>query len=192
MVTTLLTSLATNGLANLASSIFDAFTDKGEEKVKELLKEHLGIDIDFNEVLTESDIALFKHKEAILLQSLDTLRENNKHKEFLITKDIESEQMVFEDIQDAREANKTYVNSQSSITANFLPIFSTIILALVFWNIYHILGMVITPDNERIVYMLLEFDKALALITVSFWLGSSFGSKLKDINTNNINKLKGV
>ena len=186
MIGTLLASLAAGGLSNLAGSIFDGIVSEGEDKIKEFMEDKLGIDIDFSKPLTEADIALFKHKEALLVQELGMLKERNRHEELMLTNELEYSKLEVEDVKSARDSNVAYIKSEHWLVANFLPLFSILIMGMIGYSMLVILMMEPGSVNERIATQIMEFDKIIGTLVIGFWFGSSYGSKRKDdslINT---------
>jgi len=186
MVGALLTSLAAGGLSNLASSIFEGIVGEGEEIVKDFMEDKLGIEVDFSKPLTEGDIALFKHKEALLIQELSELKERNRHEELMLTNELEYSKLEVEDVKSARVSNMEYSKSGHWLVANFLPLFSIFIMSMIGYSMLAILTMEPASMNERIATQIMEFDKIIGTLVIGFWFGSSYGSKRKDeslINT---------
>lgn len=173
----LLATLTANGLGTLASSIFDGFMDKGEGAIKDIIKDKLGVDIDFNKPLSKKDLELFKHKEEVIRLELDNLKERNRHEEDTLRQELSYAKLDVEDVKSAREANMTYSKSESWLVQNFLPLFSMLLFFMISWSMMYILENNIEGLTATVI---MEFDKAIAVMVISFWFGSSYGSKKKD------------
>jgi hypothetical protein len=141
--------LLKSGLPILA----DIAIEKGEEYVKSLVKDKLGVDLDDDipasklESLQEFDLGL------------ELERESNRHDE-----------KIFEDVQDARELYKENVKARNHIGEWFMYIITLIV-------VLGGGGALIFASMETGIQ---EFIKPLVTAAVFFWLGSSQGSKQKD------------
>jgi hypothetical protein len=134
LLTGLISTLVANGLTTIA----DVALDKGEDFVKGKIKEVTGIDI--GDTLSKEDANKIKLSEA---EILSLLTEKNRHSEKLLELALKEEELDASDRANARELNKTYIESDDKFISRFIPILSIVLIisgfiflyCLVFWDI---------------------------------------------------------
>ena len=145
--------LAGKGLSMLTEMVLD----KGEDVVRDLVKDNLGIDLDSPEQV-EAGIDSLKDLDMQLL--LD--KEYHRNEEKIMD-------LALHDVQDAREQGTTMMQSEDKFIKHFLPIFSVLLaIAIIASFVFATLD-----DGVR------EVFKTILIMIIGYWFGSSLGSKQK-------------
>jgi hypothetical protein len=145
--------LAGAGLSMLTEMVLD----KGEKVVKDFVSDKIGIDITDDTAISSNMDAL---KDLDMQLMLD--KEYNRHDEKVLD-------LALHDVQDAREQGKTMMESDNTPTKLFLPFFTLVITASI------IASFVFANLDEGV----REVLKTILIMIISYWFGSSQGSKQK-------------
>lgn len=172
-----LAPLLTNGLGTLAGAILDNVIGEGKDKAEEIIKSVTGLSIDLGSNPTAEQLEALKNSQVSLMDRLAVNKETNRHEEAIMLNNFNLDKLSVDDVKSAREANMVYAKSESWLVQNFLPLFSMVLFIMIFWSMSYILENHVEGITATVV---MEFDKAIALLVVGFWFGSSSGSKNKD------------
>lgn len=174
-IATLAPALAQKGLDLLSGAILGA-TDKGVEKITELVRESTGIDITKPAALDDDAVErlrIWEREHAAWLSYLATVDSN----------DVERMRIQAQDLDSARAMQQAAAASTDSLTQRFLYGYATFLTTLtflfIFWAAFgH--DYTTNPDSMRVIDTILGFLLGVALSAiVQFFFGSSLGSQRK-------------
>ena len=152
-------------LADAGMNLLSNFIDKGKDEAVKLIKEKTGIDLTKKESLTKEDTEKLKEFEI-------------KNKELILQK----LQMYLADKQDARKMNtELSTNENVPFLKKIYPeILATIVVIATFAMFYLSVNENLTGEKKEVVMLLLGMLNTALGMVLSFYFGSSMGSKDKD------------
>jgi hypothetical protein len=167
--------LAQKGLDLLSGAILGA-TDKGVEKLTEVVRQSTGIDITQPAELDNDAVERLRIWERENAAWLSYLAEVDRN-------DVERMRVQAADLDSARAMQNAAIASNERVTQRFLYFFATFLTGLtfvfIFWASFgH--DFAANPGSERIIDTILGFLLGVALSSiVQFFFGSSLGSQRK-------------
>ncbi|GAB6045084.1 hypothetical protein JCM11957_06820 [Caminibacter profundus] len=152
-------------LADAGMSLLSSFIDKGKDEAVKFIKDKTGIDLNKKGNLTKEDLQKLKEFEI-------------KNKELILQK----LQMYLADKQNAREMNTNLsTNENVPIVKKIYPeILATIVVIATFVMFYLSVSENLTGERKEVVMLLLGMLNTALGMVLSFYFGSSIGSKDKD------------
>ena len=151
-------------LASAGMDLVAKFVDKGKDEAVKFIKDKTGIDLSEKRELTPQELQKIKEFEI-------------KNKELI----LEKLQMYLADKQNAREMNVGIsANEKVPLIKKIYPeILATIVVIATFAMFYLSVSVNLEPPKEKVVMLLLgTLNTALGMV-LSFYFGSSIGSKEK-------------
>jgi len=171
LVTGLIATLVANGLTTLA----DVALDKGEDFVKEKIKDVTGIDV--GDTLSPNDADKIKLSES---EILSLLTEKNRHSEKLLEIALKEEEIDAKDRASARDLNKTYIESDDKFISRFIPILSIILIISGFVFLYFLVFGNIPKENQHTATNVVNLIGYIITSIVMFFTGKhSSGTMIK-------------
>jgi len=152
-------------LADAGMSLLSSFIDKGKDEAVKIIKDKTGIDLSQKKELTPEDLQKLKEFEI-------------KNKELILQK----LQMYLADKQDARNRDIVLsTNEKTPLIKKIYPeILATIVVIATFVMFYLSVSVNLEAPKKEVVMLLLgTLNTALGMV-LSFYFGSSMGSKNKD------------
>ena len=152
-------------LADAGMSLLSSFIDKGKDEAVKIIKDKTGIDLSQKKELTPEDLQKLKEFEI-------------KNKELILQK----LQMYLDDKQDARNRDIVLsTNEKTPLIKKIYPeILATIVVIATFVMFYLSVSVNLEAPKKEVVMLLLgTLNTALGMV-LSFYFGSSMGSKNKD------------
>ena len=150
-------------LASAGMDLVAKFVDKGKDEAVKYIKDKTGIDL--------------SEKREFTPQELQKIKEFEIKNEELI---LEKLQMYLADKQNAREMNVDISTKSVPFIKKIYPeILATIVVIATFAMFYLSVSVNLEPPKEKVVMLLLgTLNTALGMV-LSFYFGSSIGSKEK-------------
>ena len=152
-------------LADAGMSLLSSFIDKGKDEAVKFIKDKTGIDLSQKKELTPQEVQKLKEFEI-------------KNKELILQK----LQMYLADKQDARNRDIVLsTNEKTPLIKKIYPeILATIVVIATFVMFYLSVSVNLEAPKKEVVMLLLgTLNTALGMV-LSFYFGSSMGSKNKD------------
>jgi len=181
-------TLAERGL-DLLSGIFRGAMDQGAEKVAEMIKENVGIDIHDvaeNKITEEQWVKLkefeLAHQEQLL-----------KFRQSIDAHALETEKLRVQDVKDARETQRARDSSEDPFIRRFTYYYAYMITGLTFLFIFVAIfipvflkdGTKLPVESWQVINTVLGFLLGVSLSAIiQFYFGSSKGSKEKSDQIN--------
>jgi hypothetical protein len=152
-------------LASAGMNLLGSFIDKGKDEAVKFIKEKTGIDLTSKKELTQEDLQKLKEFEI-------------KNKELI----LEKLQMYLADKQNAREMNTELSTSENVplIKKIYPEILATIVVIATFAMFYISVTDNLTGEKKEVIMLLLGMLNTALGMVLSFYFGSSIGSKEKD------------
>jgi hypothetical protein len=175
-------------LGAIAPTLANAVKDMAFGKAVDFVKDHTGIDLghvkDHNDIDALDLDVIKKIKEGDIYLQLK--EEENRHGEAMYDKTLKEQQAIIDadmkDKEQARDIYKMQQGSSSIFTRHFLEIFTIIITTAVFMIFFFILAGDTSKLDANTKTVVIEFAKAVFLLVIGFWFGSSHGSKVAGQN----------
>jgi len=167
MYKNIMKQLRDNELYYVLHDIYEKMEELEEKDFLTYVSSKYKIDITDEEYkLTEDDVQFLKSIDSDTLKELD-----------LTFKDYDI--IETDDFEDARELTEFLATSDDKFLTRFVPILSLVILFIGFGYLFLASFTDLLDVNRPIVQNTIEFIKTVIIMVVSFWVGSSVGSKNK-------------
>jgi hypothetical protein len=163
----------------LSEILLNLAIKKGSEFVEGKIKEYTGIDANLTGQVSDDTVEKVLKDSDILKDNLSKeIKIDDKALKFKEL-DVEYEKVLAHDMENAREHHIEMSKSDSWFKANFIEIISIVLVLLGFGVIVgvNILNNeMISPVSKS---QITSFAQNILMMVASFWLGSSYGSKMK-------------
>jgi hypothetical protein len=152
-------------LLDAGMSLLSSFIEKGKDEAVKFVKKKTGIDLSAKKELTPEELQKLKEFEI-------------KNKELI----LEKLQMYLADKQNAREMNTKLSTSEDVplIKKIYPEILATIVVIATFAMFYISVTGNLTGEKKEVIMLLLGMLNTALGMVLSFYFGSSIGSKNKD------------
>ena len=177
MLAGLITGLLGKGLSDLAGSLFDTATEKTKELAVKKINEVTGLNLDFDTEPTEKELEILAKKEGKIIESLDGLKETNRHEEKMQALDIDETKIIIEDTKDARATDVARMTvGKTWLERNWTHLFSLFGTIFIFTLIYLIIFTTIPPENSKYADIVLGVLMSILGTIFAFYYGHSKSS----------------
>jgi len=168
----LIESLVQAGVSELAESLFDSAVNYGEEKAEQVITDVTGLDIKFDREPNEKELEVIRDKNDAIVESLEGLKEVNRHNEKMKQLDVEEYEIGSLDVINARNHHLEMQESESWLTRNFVEILTLIIIvgSIVFFTFASFTDL---GSNEVIVASTTKSIDAIVFIIIGYWFGNA-------------------
>lgn len=171
----LLSTLISNGLTDLA----EVAIDKGEDFVKDKIKDVTGIDLKNKDEITQTEVDTIRNNESKLL---DLMVEKNRHSEKMALQTLNTLKEENKDLVRASDVHKEYVTADDKFVSRFMPIFTLIFVVLGLLLMSLIVFVEVPKSNQSSAVSVLEMLKVALISVISFYYGNKATSFKKAPN----------
>jgi len=165
ILSTFLSSLLSGGLAELA----DVAITRGEDFVKDAIKDVTGIDLTTEDTISADQLAVIKENNSKLL---DTLVEDNRHEEKMALLELNTFKAENDDLARASGLHASYIAAEDTFVSRFVPIFTLIFVLVSLSLMAAIVFIEIPNENHTSALSVLEMLKVALISVISFYFGN--------------------